>query len=103
MTTVSLASRAGTRAAARDRDAWTLFWADSAQSRCAAGAPEIWQALERHWFAFARSLSPGTRVLDLGCGAGAVGRLLLAARPDLHVTGVDSAQVPHSDHARLEL
>ncbi len=102
MSTV-LANGAGTRAAARDRDAWTLFWADSAQSRCAAGAPEIWQALMRHWWAFARSLPHGARVLDLGCGAGAVGRMLLAARDDLRVTGIDAARVPRSPLPNLEI
>jgi SAM-dependent methyltransferase len=83
--------------------AWSLFWADPAQSRCAAGAPEIWQSLADHWSSFATSLQPGTRVLDLGCGAGAVGRMLLDARDDLHITGVDAAKVPRSNHARLEL
>src|SRR5262245_57473422 len=98
MTTVSVADPAGTRAGARDREAWTLFWADSAQSRCSAGAPEIWQSLLRHWVSYAESLPRGARVLDLGCGAGAVGRMLLAARDDLHVTGIDAATVPRSKH-----
>ena len=97
------ANDAGTRAGARDRDAWTLFWADAAQSRCATGAPEIWQALMRHWWAFARSLPHGARVLDLGCGAGAVGRMLLAARDDLRVTGIDAARVPRSTLPQMEL
>jgi SAM-dependent methyltransferase len=103
MTTVSLAEETGTPAGARDREAWTLFWADAAQSRCAAGAPEIWQALVRHWWSFARSLPLGARVLDLGCGAGAVGRMLLAARDDLRVTGIDAAQVPKSKLSQMEL
>ena len=103
MTTASLAKPAGTRTAARDRDAWTLFWADSSQSRCSAGAPEIWQSLLRHWVMFAESLPHGARVLDLGCGAGAVGRMLLASRDDLRVTGVDAAKVPRSKHARMAL
>src|SRR5205814_521506 len=96
MNTVFAAEDAGTRPAARDREAWTLFWADAAQSRCAAGAPEIWQALMRHWWAFARSLPRGARVLDLGCGAGAVGRMLLAVRDDLRITGIDAARIPPS-------
>lgn len=103
MTTVAAAKSAGTRAGARDREAWTMFWADSAQSRCAAGAPEIWQALLRHWVSFADSLPRGARVLDLGCGAGAVGRMLLAAREDLEVTGIDAAKVPRSKLARMQL
>jgi ubiquinone/menaquinone biosynthesis C-methylase UbiE len=103
MPNVSVANDAGTRAGARDREAWTLFWADSAQSRCASGAPAIWQSLASHWSAFARSLPRGARVLDLGCGAGAVGRLLLAERGDLRITGVDAARVPRSTLPRMEL
>jgi ubiquinone/menaquinone biosynthesis C-methylase UbiE len=103
MTTVSVANDAGSLAGARDREAWTLFWTDAAQSRCAAGAPAIWQSLARHWSAFARSLPRGARVLDLGCGAGAVGRLLLGERDDLRITGVDAARVPPSALPRMEL
>lgn len=101
--TVFVANDAGTRGPARDRDAWTLFWADSAQSRCAAGAPAIWESLVRHWRGFAAALPRGARVLDLGCGAGAVGRMLLAARDDLRITGVDAARVPRSGLPQLDL
>lgn len=89
--------------ARRIDEAWTLFWADPAQSRCAAGAPEIRRSLADHWSAFAAALPRGTRVLDLGCGAGAVGRMLLDARGDLHITGIDAAKIPRSDHPHLEL
>ena len=34
MPDVSVAIDAGTRAGARDREQWTMFWADAAQSRC---------------------------------------------------------------------
>ena len=88
---------------ARAQDAWTAFWADPTQLCCAAGAPEIRQAVTRHWSSFAGALAPGTRVLDLGCGASAVGRMLLAARPDLHITGIDSASIPPTAHPQLEL
>src|SRR5689334_19269117 len=103
MTTVSVADAAGARIGARDCDAWTLFWADAAQSGCATGAPGIQRSLERHWSALARSLPRGARVLDLGCGAGAVGRMLLAERGDLRITGVDAARVPRSTLPRMEL
>jgi len=103
MNTVSVAGGAGARAVARDRDAWTQFWADAAQSRCAAVAPGIWQSLMRHWGAFARALPHGARVLDLGCGAGAVGRMLLEARDDLRVTGIDAARVPATKLAGMVL
>jgi SAM-dependent methyltransferase len=92
--------RQGSRGA---QDAWTAFWKDPMQSRCASGAPQIWQALTAHWSAFAESLDPGTRILDLGCGAGAVARLLLAARGDLEITGIDFARVPLTIYPRFEL
>jgi SAM-dependent methyltransferase len=88
---------------ARAAEAWSAFWADSAQSRCAAGAPGIWVALSGHWESFGRSLEAGTRVLDLGCGAGVVGQLLLDARSDLRITGIDSAKIPPSTTPRLAL
>jgi SAM-dependent methyltransferase len=81
--------------------AWTAFWADPEQSRCAAGAPEIWQAIRSHWTSFSQGLAPGTSILDLGCGAGVVGRLLVAGRSDLEVTGVDSAKIPPAAHPHL--
>lgn len=36
-----------------------------------------------------RALPPGSRVLDLGCGAGATTRAIAAARPDLRIWGCD--------------
>jgi SAM-dependent methyltransferase len=76
------------------RNAWTAFWQDPAQSHCVAGAPDIQQRLRAHWASFAAGLAAGTRVLDLGCGAGAVARELVKAKADLLVTGVDFARVP---------
>jgi SAM-dependent methyltransferase len=49
------------------------------------------------------SLSSGTRVLDIGCGAGAAARALLAARRDLRITGIDLAAVPFLTEAQIEL
>ncbi|HEY6123246.1 MAG TPA: class I SAM-dependent methyltransferase [Steroidobacteraceae bacterium] len=88
---------------ARAVDAWTAFWADADQSRCAAGAPEIGLALTNHWSNFARSLAPGTPILDLGCGACAVGRLVVGASADLHVTGIDAATTPRTPHPRIDV
>jgi ubiquinone/menaquinone biosynthesis C-methylase UbiE len=87
----------------RAQDAWTAFWQESGQSRCTAGAPDIWQALTQHWSAFAGSLALGARVLDLGCGAGAVAQMLLMMRPDTHVTGIDFARIPLVLRAHVEL
>ena len=101
MNTASHVVETATGAYAREVDAWTAFWADPGQSRCAAGAPEIWQVLTKHWSSFARSLAPGTQVLDLGCGGCAVGRLLVGARFDLHVTGIDAAGIPPLTNPRI--
>lgn len=68
-----------------------------------AGAPHIWRALHRHWQSFACRLDADSRVLDLGCGAGVVGQILLDAREDLHVTGVDFARLPLTLRPGIEL
>jgi SAM-dependent methyltransferase len=65
--------------------------------------PELCERLDSHWRAFASTLPSQTKVIDLGCGTGAVGRALLQGQPQLHVTGVDIAQVPSSDQPALEL
>ena len=87
----------------RAADAWTAFWADPEQSRCAAGAPAIWRVLASHWSAFARSLGPRAQVLDLGCGAAVVGRILAGARSDLHIMGIDAAGIPPASHPQLDV
>jgi SAM-dependent methyltransferase len=56
-----------------------------------------------HWSAYARATEGATRILDLGCGAGAVARLLLAARGNLQVTGIDFARIPLAIHPNFEL
>jgi SAM-dependent methyltransferase len=84
-------------------NAWSEFWADNAQSHCVAGATAICRVLAAHWAAFAASLPVGARVLDLGCGAGVVGSWMLRARPDLKVSGVDSARIQRRLHPQLQL
>jgi len=103
---MKLASRTinpGPRGYGLAKDAWSAFWQDPGQSRCVAAAHDIWQMLTHHWASFAARLGHGTRVLDLGCGAGAVARLLLAARGDVQVTGIDFARVPLVIHPNFEL
>jgi SAM-dependent methyltransferase len=39
--------------------------------------------------AVARLIPPGARVLDVGCGDGVVGSLILRLRPDIHIAGVE--------------
>lgn len=89
----------------RQARAWSAFWQEQGgDSRCLAHAEaDLRRTLEDHWTAFAASLPPGAGILDIGCGAGLVGRNLLAARPDLRITGVDLAQVPAPSDPRIEL
>ena len=84
-------------------EAWTAFWAEQGQTpRCMAGSAALCETLDAHWRNFGSRLPSGTRVIDLGCGSGAVGRALLSADSHLHVTGIDYAQVPASKDPRSE-
>lgn len=90
---------------AKTREAWTIFWQEQRPgSRCLEGAhPETAQALMTHWSSFAASLPPKIRVLDIGCGGGAVARWLVAARSDVQVTGIDIAEIPRVVDSQIEL
>lgn len=85
------------------RSAWTAFWQELGQSQCLSGAADIQRILTDHWASFAASLPPNTRILDLGCGNGAVARSLATARKDIHITGVDFARIPLVFHKQFEL
>lgn len=95
----------GSDPAKRAAWAWTAFWHEQgANSRCLANAHvDVRNVLEGHWARFAGSLAHSSQVLDIGCGAGIVGRILLGARHDLRVTGVDLARVAPSSDWRLSL
>jgi ubiquinone/menaquinone biosynthesis C-methylase UbiE len=83
-------------------DAWSLFWDEQGPGgRCLIEGAAL-DALDEQWAYFAASLPLGATVLDLGCGAGTVGRNLLGQRNDLQITGVDSARVPARSHPRLK-
>ncbi len=86
---------------------WSTFWHEFA----ASGAPaerchipgEGRHAADAHWTRFAERLPQGAQVLDVGCGAGTIGRTLLCRRGDLAVTGIDWAEVPAAHVANLKL
>ena len=77
---------------------WSEFWQEFApkgqiQERChIPGDGRV--IVDRHWAWFAASLTQRAEVLDIGCGAGVVGRAMLKERGDLLVTGIDFANVP---------
>lgn len=97
----------GLRSRAAGPGTWSTFWQefcgeDELHERCHVpgdGKP----AVDRHWASFAGSLPHGAQVIDLGCGAGIVGRKLLDHRSDLQVAGVDWARVPAAGRANLTI
>jgi SAM-dependent methyltransferase len=77
---------------------WSTYWRDFGEGdqqpeRCHIPG-DGGQVVDQHWARFAERLPLGAQVIDIGCGAGTVGRTLLRQRSDLFVTGVDFAEVP---------
>lgn len=88
-------------------DEWSIFWRDFGEGdelpeRCHVPG-DGQSAVDQHWADFADRLAHGSRVIDLGCGAGVVGRTLLQGRPDLSVTGIDFAEVPIEQFPNLTI
>ncbi len=86
---------------------WSIFWRDfgvenQPLERCFIPG-DGQQIVDAQWAHFADCLPRGAEVIDLGCGAGILGRLLLGHRNDLRVTGIDFANVPSSDTANLAI
>lgn len=86
------------QSALEDSTLWSAFWQEFClenvpHERCHIPGPAR-AVVDRHWAHFAQSLGHGAQLIDLGCGAGILGRLLLGRRPDLRITGVDFADVP---------
>lgn len=86
---------------------WSEFWQDFSprdrpQERC--HIPGVARAVvDRHWERCAVRLPRDAQVLDVGCGAGVVGRTLLSYRADLLVSGIDFANVPVPDIRNLAI
>lgn len=79
-----------------ERWAWDEFWRDQQLSgrACLNRAPyRLRTALDGHWRSVAANFRPRARVLDLGCGNGALGRQLTSTREDIYVDGIDYADV----------
>jgi SAM-dependent methyltransferase len=77
---------------------WSSFWQEfclenETQERCYIPGDGR-EVVDRHWTLFAHGLPSGAQVIDIACGAGIVGRALLDRRNDLHVDGIDWANVP---------
>ncbi len=86
---------------------WTTFWQEfcpenETHERCYVPGDGR-NLVDRHWEEFADNLPSNAQVIDLGCGAGVVGQTLLTHRNDVHVAGVDWANVPAIRMARLTI
>ena len=91
---------------AAEARAWTAFWQEQdASSRCLrAASSDLHDVLAGHWKAVAKALPANAKVLDVGCGSGVVGRLLIEANLSAQVVGIDSAQLPPvQQHPRLKI
>lgn len=86
---------------------WSAYWQEfhienEPHERC--HVPGDGKAtVDAHWSHFADQLKGGEQVIDLGCGAGVVGRTLLSRRNNLHITGIDWANVPITSVANLKI
>ncbi|MXO47163.1 methyltransferase domain-containing protein [Erythrobacter vulgaris] len=73
--------------------AWKAFWerqqSSTAGSVVSSGPDPITRAQFDAWADFSAHLKQGARVLDLGTGGGKLAKILLQARPDLSIVGID--------------
>lgn len=75
-------------------EAWSRYWAQAASGACLPGAPEpVQKRLEDFWAEAARAAPMAATWLDVAAGGGAVARIVRHVRPDIQITGIDSARV----------
>lgn len=80
-----------------------MYWEGGALNSCITGSEEQdARVFADYWQVFAAALSHNARVLDLATGNGAVPQQLLSTRPDLKITGVDSANIRPHDHVNVD-
>ncbi|MGJ8535981.1 MAG: methyltransferase domain-containing protein [Parasphingopyxis sp.] len=85
--------------------AWSAYWAQMGEAGgCLPGAPPVVEAqLAQLWEEFAQGFAPGSKLLDLACGTGAVIRSLLRGNERLDLTGVDYAKLPKTRTKKARL
>lgn len=103
----SISSEPGHEADPAGPDEWTTFWrefgdGDNLPERCHVPGDGR-ETVDRHWLEVAAAMPQAGAVIDLGCGAGTVGRTLLHNRPDLKVIGIDFAEVPAAEAPNLTI
>lgn len=85
--------------------AWSAYWTQMGDTGgCLPGAPPVVEAqLAQLWGQFAQGFEPGSKLLDLACGTGAVMRSLLRGNDRLDLTGVDYAVLPKGRTKKIKL
>lgn len=76
-------------------EAWNRYWREGRGAACQADDAGLYRgAIGAHWREFFGALPRGGRLLDLGCGNGALAALAAeSAAPPLALHGVDAADV----------
>jgi SAM-dependent methyltransferase len=76
-------------------EAWDRYWRDGRGAACQADDAGLYRgAIGAHWRAFFAALPERRRILDLGCGNGALAALATeSARGALELHGVDAARI----------
>lgn len=75
------------------RDPWAAYWATGALHSCASSFDGNYGgAIAAFWHAVFSTLAAGDRVLDVACGNGALGRLLVQQTPDASI-GCDAVDL----------
>jgi ubiquinone/menaquinone biosynthesis C-methylase UbiE len=77
---------------------WDAYWHDNRiQSIGASADPQLLATLEKYWAGVVLRLTPGTAILDIACGNGAVGltmaRTAQAMSGALAITAIDEAMI----------
>src|SRR5690349_8473697 len=77
---------------------WDSYWSsDRLHSFGADQDPQVAQTLDRYWSNIVRRLAAGASVLDIGCGNGAIGLIMMrtaqALGGSLTVSAIDEAAI----------
>lgn len=88
-----------------EKQAWSDYWQKTRDvPKCLPWLPKIVEGhLNRIWQDFFLSLPSGAHVLDLGTGDGRVLKLALSVREDLHLVGIDQAELPSASNQNITL
>jgi hypothetical protein len=78
----------------QDTNAWSLYWSEDRLYSCVAqSSVEDQKVLNMLWQGFSQKLAPGSRVLDLATGNGAVADALISTNSGLKIDAIDKASI----------